>query len=224
MALHQKINPQWADSPCFILASGPSLTADVIHKVRMTRIVDKWNVLAINDCYKLAPWADAMYACDNAWWEIHGNYFKGQKWACHQEMDGNNKLALAERLDLNLVRSQDGDTFSVDPGVIHHGSNSGFQAVNLAIHFGCKYIVLVGFDMRCIDGKAHFFGAHPAPLGNGDDNSYRKFANAFTSAAQSLPKDVTIINATPNSAMKCFAMMPLSKAIERYDSLYRNRP
>jgi hypothetical protein len=205
------------------MASGPSLTKEALHQVRMTRWERQWNVLMINDCYKVAPWADALYACDNAWWNIHGNCFKGQKWACHQDVEANNKLELAEKLDLNLVSSKDGDYFSLDPSVICHGSNSGFQAVNLALHFGCKFIVLVGFDMRCVNGSAHFFGRHPDPLGDGDDNTYRKFANAFARAAPSIPSDVTIINATPNSALTCFPMMPLSDAIERYDSLHRYR-
>lgn len=224
MALHPKISPQWANEPCFILASGPSLTAQVVNVVRMKRWIDKWNVIAVNDSYKLAPWADALYGCDNKWWEIHGNCFEGQKWACHQDIEGNNKLELAEKLDLNLVSSRDSDEFCTDQRFIHHGSNSGFQAVNLALHFGAKFIVLVGFDMRTVDGKAHFFGTHPDPLGNGDDNTYRKFANAFDTASRKLPKDVTIINATPGSAMKCFPITSINEAIKRYDSLYWNRP
>jgi hypothetical protein len=187
----------------------------------MARMMYQWRAIAVNDSYKLAPWADALYACDNRWWEVHGNCFDGQKWSCHQDMEGNNKTELCKRIRLNLIASQDGDTFSTDPRVIHHGSNSGFQAVNLAMHFGCKLIVLVGFDMRLIDGKAHFFGSHPEELGNGDDRTYRKFANAFETASKSL-SGVEIINATPGSAMKCFPIMSVSEAIDY--SLYRDRP
>lgn len=221
--LHPRISRSWEHEPCFVLATGPSLTNDVLTRVRMARITDKWRAISVNDAYKRAPWSDALYACDNNWWTIHGNCFEGPKWACHQALDGNNKTDLDKEIGLNLVHGKDGDTFSVDPSYIHHGCNSGFQAVNLALHFGCKYIVLVGFDMRLIDGEAHFFGKHPDPLGNGDDNTYRNFANQFATAAKSLPTDVTIVNATPNSAMTCFPMMGLNEAIQQYNRLYRDR-
>ena len=224
MALHNKIAPQWQGQPCFVLATGPSLTSEVVHKIRMARMEYQWNALLINDAYKLAPWADALYAADNGWWGTHGDCFRGQKWACHQDIEGNSKLHLVEKLGLNLVRSKDGDTFSTDQSVIHHGSNSGFQAINLAMHFGCKFIVLVGFDMRIVDGNAHFFGRHPDPLGNGDDRTYSNFASAFHAASKSLPEGVTILNATPNSALKCFPMVSIGEAIERYNRLHWDRP
>jgi len=41
-------------------------------------------VLAINDAYRLAPWADWLYACDDRWWRFHHEAvaagFQGECW------------------------------------------------------------------------------------------------------------------------------------------------
>jgi len=38
---------------------------------------------------------------------------------------------------------------------IHH--------VNLAVQLGAARILLLGYDMRAVDGKTHWFGEHPWP-------------------------------------------------------------
>lgn len=174
--------------------------------------------IAVNDAYRIMPWADVLYACDEHWWDHHegARNFRGEKWSSHEQGDqhANDKRAAAEKYGLHLVRGSDGDGFSFDPSLIHYGSNSGFQAVNLAILFGCKRIVLIGFDMRRIDGRAHFFGEHPKPLFDGTD--YSRFLSPFKRAARTLPSTISIVNATPDSDLRCFPMKILSDAIDDY--------
>lgn len=112
---------------------------------------------------------------------------------------------------MNLIGGKDGEGFSFDPEVIHYGSNSGFQAVNLAILMGATRIVLVGFNMGSIDGKRHFFGDHPRGLRN--TNTYNNFLRAFNRAAKLLPPHIQILNATPNSALTCFPRIDLHDAL-----------
>jgi len=113
------------------------------------------------------------------------------------------------------VKGALGEGFSTDPNVIHYGDNSGFQALNLTILFGSPYIVLVGFDMRHVGGKAHFFGDHPNGLYQRPE--YQSFVKKFTPP----PEGVQIINATPDSALTCYPMMSLEDALENH-SLYRD--
>lgn len=174
------------------------------------------------------PWADKLYGCDPKWWETYDGVpaFKGEKWSTHEnESDGvghtNSKDDIADDFELNLVRGRAGAGFSFDPSIIHYGSNSGFQALNMAILLASDYIVMVGYDMRHIGNKGHFFGEHPAPLFNQDN--YEKWVPIFDKAAETMRDDVTIINATPKSAIRCFPMMELDEAIANY-SLHRNRP
>jgi len=211
-----EIQADWAGEPCFVAAPGPSLTPEVVSKVRMTRWVDQWRVIAVQDAYKLMPWADAMYGCNPSWWRVHKdcNGFAGEKWSTHEVGNNlNDKREAAELYKINIVRGKDGDEFSFDPGVIHYGSNSGFQAINLAILKGCTQIVLVGFDMRHVGGKSHFFGDHPKELHTNTDQHFRGYVKRFDRAAKNLPAHISIVNATPGSALTSFRMTSLEEAI-----------
>jgi hypothetical protein len=201
------IQPRWPDETVIVAAPGPSLTPDVAERCRGNRVI------AVQDAYRIFPWADVLYGCDAAWWDVHGGCsdFAGEKWSSHGSADHNDKREAAAKYGLHLVQGKDGNGFSTDPAVIHYGSNSGFQAVNLAILFGAGRIVLVGFNMQVVDGKRHFFGDHPKPLSN--RTSYRAFVSAFEKAAKSLPAGVEIINATPQSALKCFRSVDLDRAL-----------
>ena len=159
------------------------------------------------------PWADALYGCDARWWNAHKGCmdFAGEKWSTHDKgSTSNDKEEVGDKYDLNLVKGAPSAGFSTDPSVIHHGDNSGFQALNLAILFGSPYIVLVGFDMRHVSGKSHFFGDHPQGLFQRQE--YQSFASKFDKAPP--PDGVTIINATPDSALRAYPIMELESALE----------
>lgn len=64
--------------------------------------------------------------------------------------------------------------------------------------------------MRVTD-KHHFFGKHPKGLHNG--KSFQKWINNFKKAVDSVPPHIEIVNATPNSALRCFPMMELAEAL-----------
>jgi hypothetical protein len=170
----------------------------------------------VNDAYRLFPDARVLYACDAQWWNAHRGCpdFSGEKWSSHGiagRVRHNDKLDVARKYGLNLVAGKDGEGFSFDPEVIHYGSNSGFQAINLAILMGATRIVLVGFNLGHVDGKKHFFGDHPRGLRN--THSYSNFLRAFNRAAKLLPLHIQILNATPNSALTCFPRISLDDAL-----------
>lgn len=189
-----------------VAATGPSLTPKVAEAVRGHRCI------AVNDAYKLLPFSDVLYACDGSWWNVHAGCpgFAGEKWSSHGT-GYNDKLATAQKYGLQLVSGAEKEGFSLEPSLIYYGSNSGFQAVNLAILFGATRIVLVGFDMSVRSGKRHFFGDHPAPLRN--SANYANFIRPFERAAKTLPSHITILNATPGSALRCFPMVKLDDAL-----------
>jgi hypothetical protein len=198
-----------------VAASGPSLDQSQADRARESCLP----TIAVNDAYRLLPFAEVLYACDSAWWRVHKGApdFEGEKWSSHGTSGRtrhNDKFADAEAYGLNLIKGQDGTGFSLDPDIIHYGSNGGFQAVNMAGHFigwsGC--IVLIGFNLGAVNGQAHFFGKHPKGLRN--TANYQNFIEAFERAAKKLPPGITILNATPNSALKCFPKVNLDDALE----------
>jgi hypothetical protein len=194
----------------------------------MARWLEGWRIVAVQDSYKLMPFADAMYGCDPRWWDIHKDCagFQGEKWSTHEDDDANHKLVQADAYGIRLVKGVQGDEFSVQPDRISYGSNSGFQAINLALLKGCKQIVLVGYDMRTVKGQRHFFGQHPKGLHNSID--FEGLVPHFAWAAKHLRGGVQIVNATPESSLNCFPMIPLEDCLAqvagRKDGrLYRNR-
>lgn len=159
------------------------------------------------------PYAKVLYACDNSWWNHHRGVpeFQGEKWSSHSSgVNEKFSTGVAERWGLRIVQGANNKGFSYDPNLIHYGRNSGFQAINLAIHFGCDRIVLVGFDMNFGYGL-HFFGDHPPGLHRNSDHS--QFVKEFKPAAESLPPGIRVVNATPGSGLKHFPMMDLTSAL-----------
>lgn len=206
----QKISCRFSNL-CIVAASGPSLTAEV------ARACAGHPVVAVNDAYLLFPEADVLYAADGSWWEHHNGCpdFKGERWSSHGNAQRNDKRAIADRFGLNVVKGIEGEGFCLDPDAIHYGDNSGFQADNLAGHMlGWRgRIVMVGFDMRIVEGRRHFFGEHPRGL-RSTDKGYADWPKLFAKAAKSLPPDIEIVNCTPGSALTCFPMMDLAAALQ----------
>ena len=66
--------------------------------------------------------------------------------------------------------------------------------------------MLVGYDMRHVGGKSHFFGDHPQGLYQRGE--YGSFIKKFTEP----PDGVTIINATPGSALEIYPIMEFEDA------------
>ena len=209
--IRERIEPIWQDMAAIVAATGPSLTEDVAERCRRAHEAGTHAVIAVSDAWRLMPWADALYSCDGRWWDLHKPDFAGKRWSSHH-MPDNDKRAAAERHGLNLVRGQGGKGFSFDPERIFYGSNSGFQAVNLALLFGARRLVLAGFDMRVVAGRSHFFGEHPPGLRR--TSNHQNFIRAFEVAAASLPVGIEILNATPESALKCFPGIDLDQALQ----------
>lgn len=157
--------------------------------------------IAVNDCWRIAPHADLLYAADHAWWEVHSGVpdFAGERWT----QDKSKGIETAKRWGLRCVRSESRPGLSFDPTFIHQGGNSGFQVLNLAVLFGAARILLLGFDMQWSGGKSHWFGDHPAPLRN--PNNFKAYRAAFDQAAPQL-KDagIEVINCSVETALTCF--------------------
>ena len=184
------------------IGTGPSLTRDDVDYVR-----GKATVIAINDAYKLAPWADVLYGCDSRWWLWNSKRgalaFAGLKFALDPA---------ARRYPGVQVLRKTGETgIETNPSGLRAGRNSGYQAINLAVHLGATRILLLGYDMRGDPQHGdHFFGAHP-------DGSKPPFAiclKRFETLVDPLAKlGVEIVNCTPTTKLVCFPRMALREAL-----------
>lgn len=185
----------WPGETIVCIATGPSLTADDVDYCR-----GKARVIAINDAYRLAPWADALYACDAKWWGWHEGVpdFAGPKWSLEHSAWNNYR---AKYPDVQRLRMTGPNGLEHDPTGLRSGRNSGYQAINLAYHYGAARILLLGYDMQRSDGKSHFFGEHP----NQQQSPYASFRARFETLKKPLAKcGVEVINCTRRSVLEAF--------------------
>jgi hypothetical protein len=120
-----------------VLATGPSMTQEIADAVRGRGIV-----IAINRCFRLAPWADALVAGDRAWWRRNPDAleFAGRKF-CAFRYPG------TERMNPTMMCPA--------------GTNSGKQGMRIAQEqFSATRILLCGFDLRgnTESGRTNFRG------------------------------------------------------------------
>lgn len=188
----------WAGDPCFILGGGPSLAA-----VDVSALRGRGRIIAINNAHEIAPFADLCYFADLRWFiEAYPGYGNCRK----LESFPGPIVTRAERIEherLTVLRLRyDGKAaYSRYPTTIA-GWCSGANAINIAALAGADPIVLFGFDMH---GR-NWHPGHPIPPKPG---IYEKhFIPSLTRMAAELARDgVTVINATPGSALKCFPIV-----------------
>ena len=173
-----------------IIAGGPSVTqADV-------DLTKEQVVIVINDAYQIAPWATYQYFCDKTWHQWHKDK------PAYQMFEG---LKLTQEKDIPgtlHVTGKTGKGLSESPERIHFGQNSGFQALNLAVHFGASRILLLGYDMKFGEnGLAHWFGDHP----NNVRSNYPAWLSNFSIAADQIKeRGIEVINCSRDTALRCF--------------------
>lgn len=177
----------------FLLGGGPSLRALDIERLRGRQVV------AINSACHLAPWAPILFFTDNNWFDDHRAII--EPWSGlvvtvsrHAKGKLPDKLL---RIELAEMR-----TFTVGHQILKRGRSSGHTAISLVIALGCRDVVLLGYDMRVVDGRSH----HHDDYHNPDVNLYATdFLPAFKGWNKAAREaGVTVRNATPDSALDEF--------------------
>lgn len=181
------------------IASGPSLTQEQADLIAAAHSSGACRVITVNDTWRMVPTADVAYAADGHWWQHHVDAvragFRGELWT--------QDIAAAQKLGLNYIKARGLPGLSRDPTLIHTGGNSGYQAINLAYHFGAQRIVLAGYDMQNTGGRHHWFGDHPT--GFSQSARPEQWAPRFVPLAADLEREgVKVINATISTALDCF--------------------
>ena len=193
----------WEGETCFILAGGPSLCGHLPLE-RFQRVI------TINTSWRLRP--DGLhYFCDNAWWDrestlletVTGRNIGGMFWVKGGEPPTDPRvkwLPFSGQIGLET-----------NPSYLKHGSNSGYQCLNLAFHLGVKRIVLLGYDMRVQGDKTHWHQGHGHSPAYYDGILKNELLPLFQFIVEPLKQaGVEVINATPGSALECFPKRDLT--------------
>jgi len=167
--------------------------------------------LVVNQSYELCPFADAVYACDKSWWDYRRGLpeYRGLK------------ITYSARVgysDVRCIRIAEGkhEILTATPGVVGDGQNSGFQALNIAIQFGAKLVILVGFDMGKEKSSVHWYGLNTwKGARNPDAQDLARWAGHFDTAAPQLIKlGVTVLNLSPRSQIQAFKKCTAQEALD----------
>lgn len=184
------------------IASGPSLTQADVDYCRDR--VD--GAVAVNNSYQLAPWATALYAADWQWWHWHKGCpdFKGFKYTVTRQ-------TVHQFRDVQLLKKTGDEGIEIKPDALRMGRNSGYQAVNVAVHLGAVRIILLGYDMqRGPQNEAHWHGEHP----NSSRSPFPIFLRKFETMVKPLEQlGIAVINCTRRSALTCFPQQALEEAL-----------
>ena len=185
--------PEWKGETIVIIASGPSLSAAEVARVKTARDAGQCRVCVINTTYRLAPWADFLYACDDNWWLDNAPEFAGERWTQSPQ---------AAQYGARRCPGTTGYVISDNPAYIYFGGNSGFQAINLAYLMGAARIVLLGFDMSATGGQLHWHPDHAGRCHNPPISQLNRWREVVdNSAAPLVDRGVKIVNCTSKTAL-----------------------
>jgi hypothetical protein len=189
----------WSGATVVCLGTGPSLTQADVDTCR-----GKARVIAIKHAIELAPWADALYSGEKAWWNA------GVKSLAYTGL----RVAIEPgetRWGATVLKNTGPIGLETRPTGLRTGKNSGYQAINLAYLFGAGKIVLLGYDMeRGADGQDHFFGQHA----HGGHPPLKEFLPLFeTLVAPLAAEGVSVVNASRRTALTCFPRQTIAQAL-----------
>lgn len=179
----------WSGCAAVCIASGPSLAEEDCQQVGAAGLP----TVVVNTSWKLAPFAQVMFAGDQVWWEHYGAEvtIPAQRWTVSQRAA---ELHGARHFRVRGTRS------------------SGCRAIELAIELGAKRVLLLGYDCS-VDSGAHWHGLHQR-TGNPDAARCAGWRREFAQlAAEAAQKGVQIINCSRVTALSCFPRMALQEAL-----------
>lgn len=187
----------WPGETCFIVAGGPSLTGFDFARLEGRKVI------AINSSVFSCPSAPILFFGDARWWwwnaEKICSGFKGHIFTC-SEIDH-------PRVH-NLVKRKPPPFVAEDRGQVSMNHTSLTAAINLAVHFGCQRLVLLGADMQAgADGRAHHHEEHPVAVMPGCWDVQMKDLRSVAASLSDL--GVEVINTSMESRIDWWPKKPI---------------
>ena len=180
------------------------MAADQIVKVKCASV----KAIVVNNTWELFHSADVLYACDFLWWKVSydrvAKEFGGGLWTQDR--------ATGERWPkIRCLRNEAREGLGQE--AIRTNGNGGAGAINLAYLFGCRRILLLGFDMKLgPKGEKHWHADHPKPLVQSQTfEEWRHKMRRIAGDAKTLGCE--IINCTPGSALEVFPRSTIEKEL-----------
>jgi hypothetical protein len=196
-----------------ILGGGPSLRDTDFSKIQQQVVI------GTNNAFELGDWVDYNFFMDVGWWQRNRDAAAGYKGVLITDNPDYQKIITEPFVERVIRYNTYGLDISKRDG-IPWNKNSGAGAVNIAAIMGAKRIILLGFDMKPVEGAPNrgnnWHDKHKSPP---DPNQYKKFLRYFDVIKTDLDKlnanghNLQIINCTPDSALRVFPTMRLEDVL-----------
>lgn len=219
------------------IASGPSLTPEICAKVCAAQLAGKCRVIVVNSSCMLAPWADVLFFTDSGWYDARKEMVRDwqglvvtmSRQAARELNAPGMPLHNGRPRVLRVKGCGDPDApprVRAAPGVlpkvpgfpdlgspeIQQGRSSGHTAVSLAAATGASRVLMVGYDMRVVNGREHHHSEYKGPRDLSIyENEFQKAFRGWNEAAQA--SGVEILNCTDGSAVTEFPYRPLDEVL-----------
>jgi len=187
----------WPNSVIFIVGGGPSIPDYDLNLIR-----GKYPTIGCNLAFLDFTWIDVIYFGDckvHTWVSGKSKYrrqfdeYQGLKVSSCPDTRDDPRIKTLFRVHKGIVK---------DRRSIGWNQNTGLSAINLAVHFGARKVILLGFDMKLSkDGRMNYHDYHLAKVNHPVD-TLKKHINYSKFVAADVEKlGIEVINATPGSAL-----------------------
>ena len=199
---YDTVKPLWLGETVYIIGGGPSLKGFNWQQLNTKKTI------AINRAVQFYPNADAVYWTDARvymWYKKDIDKFKGLKFTVKAASNYAGKVnVLKKGVKFGLEAKRDS---------LAHGNNSGYAAINLAVHLGAKRIILLGYDMGNEGSNSHFHDGYP--VNATAENIYKnQFIPGFNILRELLySKGIECYNASIHSKLDVFPKIDMIRAL-----------
>lgn len=186
----------------FIVAGGASLEGFDFERLR-GRVV-----IAINRSHQSVPFAKILYFTDPKCWHWYEDTFRAHRAPWKLTSHPANKEPENYPGVLSLARTG-ARGLDLDPGSVRHGNNSGYAAINVAVHFRPRKIILLGYDMKPTGDRVHHHPEHPVAT---KPRAFDHMVRYFDGLVEPLSDlGIEVLNTSMDSRLTCFPKVPIER-------------
>ena len=227
-----KVPRIWEGGRCIVIGGGPSIlrqfdvpnhviqsvysgqSSPVVYSPYLQPIHGE-HVIGVNMAMKFGSWVDVLFFGDGGFWNRHRDDimdFQGLRVTtskkAHEAVPNNRRIKY-----LKVNSKVHG--LCLQPTSLCWNLNSGAAAINLAVLFGVKQVILLGFDMKLdesVNQHWHkFYKSNPKTV----KGTFKMHMKAFPAILEDAkPLGVEIINANPDSEIPDFRKVPIKELIK----------
>ncbi len=219
-----KIPRIWEDGRCFIIGGGTSILQQFEIPDEMSRkVLEKQadssiyapcfsaihneHIIGVNMAMKLGSFVDVVYFADSSFWKrFKSDIIQFQGIRCTTSKRAETECDHSRKIKYLQFDRKKKRGITTKESCISWNFNSGGGAINLAVHFGVRQIILLGFDMNLDQNKNQHWHKQ---YGHKDlkklQGTFAMHMRSFPVIAEDARKlGIEILNANPNSAINDF--------------------